>query len=77
MGVRFREGFSFTDLTNGQSSTFSVSLPPPKATTTYESRPTNVNGAVVTSAPGPNARSSASYLKRNVFLSGILVLLGI
>ena len=47
MGVRFRDGFSFTDLTTGQTTTLSVSLPPlssptasPKATNTPSSNPT-------------------------------------
>jgi hypothetical protein len=54
MGVVFREGFSLTDRITGESRTYSISLPPPRATNT----PTI--GTMGTTAVGSNTRIAGS-----------------
>lgn len=75
MGIVFRDGFSYTDLTTGESRTFQVDLPPPRTTTkpgaTATGNPVTGSGSGTTT--GSN-RSAASGL--TVAITPALLLLG-
>jgi len=80
MGIRFRDGFSYTDRLTGESRTFDVTLPPLTRTTSVvgSAGPTTVGSpAAASSSSSPGSKSDASSLKVTEWIVSLLASLAL
>ena len=62
MGVKFREGFSYTDMITGESRTYDIQVPKPTSTRMIGSNQPSIGSAVSTNAPAKSESSPASLM---------------